>query len=94
MQLNLISYYEAENQDSNDCDDDFYDNDDIDYELDEDDEENGELKCRTGAGRPIGSLKALFLPHLMLALLNHAEADDDRADADADADDDAEDDDD
>ena len=87
MQLNLTSYYEAKNQDSNDCDDDFYDNDDIDQGRDEDDdEENGELKCRTGAGRPIGSLKASFLPHLMLALLNHAEADDDRADADADAD--------
>ena len=44
-----------------------YNGDDIDYECDdEDEEENGELVCSTAAGRLIGSLKASFLPHLML----------------------------
>ena len=62
----------------------------------EDDEENGEPMCWTAAERPIGSLEASFLPHLICGVLNHAAASHDHdavgaADADADADADEED---
>ena len=47
--------------------------------------------CWTAAERPIGSLEASFLPHLICGVLNHAAASHDHdavgaADADADAD--------
>ena len=58
----------------------------------EDDEENGEPMCWTAAERPIGSLEASFLPHLICGALNHAAASHDHnavvaADADADEED-------